>query len=216
MNLEHQYRRGIFPKEEPVPDWLAEKVHEVGHADWPLSSATEQMHGLLARAAAARTAVADAQRLLGIDETFTGSVLARAEACIAADPAHQADYWGAMWKIRNAGEALAEYERNLAWYARELERAMLHREQGWPASWSRKLSAVWQELGGSPFTARAWARAGWDAYEALLAEVKTDKGWMTIGNRVRCTTPPQFVPPRGREVNADYDYDRTPLPIGNR
>lgn len=216
MRLEQQYRTGRFPKEEPVPTWLEERVHEVSHADWPLASATEQMHELLQDQAKAALAVAAAKQLLGIDETFTGSLLARTEACIAADPLREAEYWSAMWKVRNANRIRGDYQRNLAWYAGELEQAMLHREHGWPANWSRQLSALWQELGGSAFTARAWARAGWGAYDSLLAAVKTDAGWMSISERVRCTTPPQFVSTRTHEMNAEYDYDHTPLRIGNR
>ena len=203
MNLEQQYRTGRFPQEDPVPEWLKDRVTDIVMDIMDSVDIRGRMRPLL-EAQCTPSAQADAaKRTLGIDGPLPVNLLAHTQHLVDTDPLHAAEYWEAMWTVRARQSAADEYRMYLPAFARMLDTWMLYRELGWPEGWHPDLCDLWQECGGTPATARAWARRGWNAEHALAARTPGKGHPMTLRERVTCLTPPVFVPAAGCGTNSD-------------
>lgn len=194
MNLEQQYRTGRFAQVDPVPVSLAEQVADALERIADDTDFLAVLPPLLSQQCSGQEERAAAKRTLSLTGTPDTSLLRHTQALVAADPAHEAAYWEAMWILRTPAAADSEYRLYLPRFADHLESLMQYREAGWPTTWHPYLCDLWQTHGGTPATARAWARAGWSADAALLAQVPSKGQLMTLAERLACLMPPLAMP----------------------
>lgn len=190
MNLEQRYRTGRY--DDADADWVREAVLDIMHGvndddpDHLLTTMPERMRTITTHNAD----LVAARSRLGIDrQPLAGSLLARAKACVAADPAHEAEYWEAMWLLRRPISVEHEYLRWLPFYVDALERRQAKLEQGWPAGW-HAYADLWQQFNGTAASARVWHRAGWLPQDVLTAHVYAGGLFLTVAKRPTCLQPP--------------------------
>jgi hypothetical protein len=116
--------------------------------------------------------VGQARALLGLKETDKSSEAWKAyERLSAAEPERERELNSAFWAIDRAARGIIQFEINKA--AELIEEAdqleMFASTVGWPAVWPKRYARVWHELGGTRESADAWAVAGFDVRDVLLA-----------------------------------------------
>lgn len=195
MNKEQQYRTGRMAEVDPIPAWVQEKVAKIvtkrDNAFDVMGAARTVMTAMTSE----RGRVNAARTLLGISaETPVDGLLALTQARVNADPAHEAEYWEAMWTVREPAQATAEYRRLLRPLARALEIRQQFREAGWPEAWHHKFCELWRDLKGTPESARAWDRAGWSPEAALTERAMVHGRNASVDLRITLLHPPQYVP----------------------
>ncbi len=196
MNKEQQYRTGIFPMPDPVPQWVRDAVSQIAvehdeHAD-VLQAQRECMRTICSLNAD----VAAALQVLGRPGGDVG-LRALTQSLADADPLQAAQYWEAMWTVQHARNLEDDYRKRLAGHANTLERHQRYRDRGWPYDWHPDFCRLWRQAGGNALTASAWARRGWTPVEALTAPVSQGGRALTLDMRVREFNPPS----RPGEVN---------------
>jgi hypothetical protein len=112
------------------------------------------------------------------------------EALSRQEPAREREFWDAYEIILRRGPR----QEHLADAIKEQQRSdrlrELVAELGWPSSWPPRYVALWERLGGTGESARAWAQAGWTVREVLL-DPQLRLPWNApIDVRVRTTEVP--------------------------
>ncbi len=218
MNKEQQYRTGRMAEVDPIPAWVQAKVAKIvtkrDNAFDVMGAARTVMTAMTSE----RGRVNAARALLNITaETPVDGLLAITQACVNADPTHEAEYWEAMWTVRAPAQATAEYRGLLRPLARALEIRQQFREAGWPEAWHHKFCELWRELNGTPESARAWDRAGWSPEAALTERVMVHGRNASVDLRVTLLHPPVCeVPARSTRCMHRGAYVLNSSSRGNR
>lgn len=192
MKREEQYRYGLFVQADPIPQWVRDGVAEAKaqapHAPRDVIKESETLIGKLHHNALNRL---KALEFLGWSEDRgLDGLLQHTQRLADTDSTLAADYWTAMWTIRHGFEDEQQLEQILPAYADALEEVQVQAELGWPAEWPKSMCAIWTAADGTPSTARAWAKAGWDAEEVLTYDLKLNGRNLSLRERVTALRPP--------------------------
>ena len=187
MNREQQYRTGRFPAVDPIPTWLREEVAQVSRDEqsyWR-AYAKRRIGELLAHIEEHKQLSEQARAFLnwGGGQSNKG-LLKHVEGLIAQDAEQEPLYWAAMWQLKKVNAMQEEYERWLPVYSDALELEAASREQGWPESWPVEFCKLWQRIGGTPHSAKAWDRAGWPVTEVLTRAELQSMGRLSLADRL--------------------------------
>ena len=186
MKREEQYRYGVFPPKDPIPQWIRDRVAELEDQveqlpEWTLMEAEQIICRLRDNALPKLRAT---ELLHWSDERGSDGLLRHTQQRVDADPTNQQDYWDAMWTIRHYLDDERAFEKLMPAYADALEVQARHRELGWPDAWTSDMCALWTEVQGTTASARAWASAQWSPADVLTQPIALHGRPMTLLERV--------------------------------
>lgn len=203
MNKEQQYRTGNWPAPDAVPEWAFEALARTQHQQWLDVDVVGRARTLMADLCTPDTAGDAGRALLGISDGIPEmGLLAHTKAMIAAAPEREAELWDAMWAARRHTSQLEEYLRLLPSVAAVYEERLQYREQGWPRAWDVRSCDLWRDLEGTPTTARAWARAGWNVAQVITERVQVEGRVLTLAERLAALRPPRRQPDNAKTARA--------------
>lgn len=150
-----------------ISEGLVEEVDRLGSTPEP----DPELPALIQRLAE-ETSTSTRERSLAVLGCETGAGVTAAwkayESLSADHPEREREYWDAYQVV-----LMREQRQVLLAQAQKEQEAAKRQQQvvaelDWPISWPSRYAPLWQRLGGTGASARAWAQAGWTIREVLL------------------------------------------------
>lgn len=194
MNLEQQYRTGRFQFVDALFERLTQAIEAAHQKIDGIAWRADWVRGHLALEANLADRRVSARRVLGIDGELPASLSAHTQSLVDANPELEAEYWHAMWALRETNRDWVMANAYLEMIEADREVQSRFEDAGWPVGWHHRYCSIWEEFGGSAATARSWASQGWEPVAALTCRIKLNGKNLSVADRVKEFATPTLSP----------------------